>query len=57
MRSGCEFSDIREIQILSDQEATVALGPFPNDLIRFSINALILNRIGFMAKSRKNPHQ
>ena len=57
MRSGSELADIREIQILSDQEAAVQLGPCPDDFIGFAIDPLILDRVGFVAKSRKDPHQ
>lgn len=57
MRSGSELADIRKIQILSDQETAVQLGPFPDDLIGFAIDPLILGRVGFVAKSRKDRHQ
>ena len=57
MSSGSEFTDIREIQILCDQEATVPLGPFPDNLIGFSIDPLIFDRVGLVSKSRKDPHQ
>lgn len=57
MRSGSEFTDIGEIQILGDQEASIHLGSFPDDLIGFAIDPFILNCVGFMAKPRQNPHQ
>ena len=57
MRSGSELADIRKIQILGDQEAAVVLGPIPDDLIGFAIDPLILNRVGFVTKSRKDSHQ
>lgn len=57
MRSGSEFTDIGEIQILGDQEASIHLGSFPDDRIGFAIDPFILNCVGFMAKPRQNPHQ
>ena len=57
MRSGSEFTDIGEIQILGDQEASIHLGSLPDDLIGFAIDPFILNCVDFVAKPRQNPHQ
>lgn len=57
MRPRRKLTDVREIQILGDQEASIHLGSFPDDLIRFSVDTLILGRVGIMPKPRKNPHQ
>ena len=52
-----KLPDVREIEILSDQETTISLSAIPDHVIRPAIDTLILNCICLMAESRKNTHQ
>lgn len=57
MSSRCELPNIGEVQILRDQEPSVSLGPFPDNLIGLPVHTFVFDRIRFVAEPLEDPNQ